>query len=654
MKTKSTTVSTRRVADAIRYAPNPIPQLTPKNLAAYLDSFARGYLRDTGILWNAIQWRDDRVAADAGKRCKSISRYGYAVEPADGSVTKSSKRAVQRHVDAITYALENLTALDVLDGSVRGGVTMLCRQMMRAIGMQYQVHELVWRTTPQGVTLQASAMPLWWFERTIGRLRFLQQDLAIEGVDLEPDGWMVTRGDGLMAPTSVLYLFKRMSLTDWALYNGRVGPGIHAKTSASKDSDQWRDLEDAVDGFDFDLKIVTGDGVSISPIEMALKGTLPWPQMYDAMVKAITILWRGGNLMTDSAGSAAGGEQKGVSLQGGESVLLEQDDAEMISDAINDYIVTPLIRFRFNEEPLAWVQWNTAPRTDIAADRATDEFLAGRGFPFSLEDLSERYGRRLPAEGDTPAVPPAAAPAPLPIHAANADPVDLESATARLVPAAVAETAAIRARLAEPWIRRLQELAARDLPEAEFLDAVEALVRELPSELLTRDAIAALAVPLEGLLGASVVNALISSGAGTPSAANAFDPSQARDQQGRWTTSEGFSAVPLAKAKRVNLDTEVVWRDADGRERHGQLGFHEELTTRSGSEIRSERTGRTFVHEVTVEHSTDASGRRVRKLVPVKSGTLIPGPTGSPTDQILVPTDQLHVVMGGFKGREHP
>ena len=42
MKTKSTTVSTRRVADAIRYAPNPIPQLTPKNLAAYLDSFARG------------------------------------------------------------------------------------------------------------------------------------------------------------------------------------------------------------------------------------------------------------------------------------------------------------------------------------------------------------------------------------------------------------------------------------------------------------------------------------------------------------------------------------------------------------------------------------------------------------------------------------
>lgn len=507
MKTKSANILPGRVADAIRYAPNPLPQLTPANLAAYLDSFARGYMRDTAILWNQIQWRDDRVAADCGKRHKSIARYGYKVEPADGAVSQSSKRAVQRQVDAITYCLENLTARDVLDGSVRGGVSMLCRQQMRAIGMQYQVHELVWRKAADGITVDATAMPLWWFERTIGRLRFLQQDLAIEGVDLEEDGWMVTRGDGIMAPTCVLFLFKRMSLTDWALYNGRVGPGIHGKTTAAKDSDAWRDLEDAVDNFDFDLKIVTGDGVTISPIEMGLKGTLPWPELYSAMMKAITILWRGGNLMTDSAGPA-GGEQKGVSLQGSESVLLEQDDSETVSDAINDYIVAPLIRYRFNEEPLAWVKWNTSPQTNLAAERANDEFLSGQGFPFTLEDLAERYGRRLPDVDETPAVPRASAIGqPVPAANADADP-ERDAASAALVATAVDQTLAVRAGLLQPWLDRLQALAGQDLPEARFLDAVEAMIRELPAELLTRDNLAVLAQPLEGLLGAAVVNAI--------------------------------------------------------------------------------------------------------------------------------------------------
>jgi phage gp29-like protein len=515
-KTKSTAVSSARVTDAIRFAPNPIPQLTPENLSSYLDSFTRGYLRETALLWHAIQWRDDRVGADCNKRHKAVPRYGYKVVAAPGQ--KPDSPAVRRHIDAITFALDNLTAADVLDPSNKGGTTTLARQMMRAIGFQWQVHEIVWQPRPEGLTLQTTAMPLWWFERTTGNLRYLPQDLAIEGVPLEPDGWLITRGDGLMAATSVLYLLKRMALTDWAIYNGRVGPGIHGKTNASPDSDEWRTLEDAVDNFSFDLKMVTGDGVSINPIEMALKGTLPWPQMYEAMVKAITVLWRGGNLMTDSAG---GPNQSGVTVQGTESVILEQDDGMMISEALNEYVVLPVIRYRFDEEPLAWVEWKTSAKSDVKADIEVDRFLAERNFPFTQEDLAQRYQRTLPQPGQTVLVPPAPmSPGVLPaVRAANSliTRQDLASVgqAARaeeirndLVQEAIDETLKGRARMFEKWLADLEASLPERATQSEYIDLVEAAIKEMPPQLLTQENIARLAKIGEGMLGTCVVNAL--------------------------------------------------------------------------------------------------------------------------------------------------
>lgn len=534
-KTVATAIDATRITNSVRFAPNPLPQLTPRNLANYLDSFAKGYLRDTAILWDAIQRRDDRVASDSLKRCKGIARYGYTIEYADGVDPQSP--AAKRHSDAIKFALENLTAGDVLERDIRGGVTMLCRQMLRAVGNQYQVHELVWKVLPGGITLDATAMPLWWFERTTGELRFLAQDLAIEGLPLEPEGWMLTRGDGLMAATSMLYLLKRMSLTDWALYNGRVGPGIHAKTPASKGSDEWKDVEDAVNNFDFDLKIVTGDGVSIDPIEMALKGTLPWPELYKAMQTAITILWRGGNLLSDSGGTP---DQTGVTLQGAERDSLEQDDAEAVSDALNDYIVTPVIRYRFDEDPLAWVKWNTGAKPNLAPDLATDKQLYEMQYPLTQEYLAEKYGRPLPQKGQTVLARPAPiAPGASPFSAANAVspspslPVpasSLESARRQIVAAAIDESAAAEAAIISNWFASLQTIADTAKTESDFLTAIEDLVRKMPTALLTNENIARLAAPLEGAIGATILN--------TIATAKRPDPSNSSDPSNHWVTDD--------------------------------------------------------------------------------------------------------------------
>ena len=497
-------VAPSRVVDSVRYAPNPLPELTPANLATYLDSFRRGYLRDTAILWDAMLQRDDRLASVSPKRCKSISRYGYRVTLADGVDAKSP--AAVRHVAAIQFALENLTAHDACDTSVTGGVAMLVRQMMAAVGFRYQVHELVWRKMPGGLTLDATALPLWWFERTTGALRYLTADLAIEGVPLEPAGWMITRGDGLMAATSVCYLLKRMALTDWAVYNGRVGPGIHGKTPAQPGSDQWNALEDAVENFGMDLKMVTGDGVTITPIEVALRGTLPWPAMYDAMDKAISVIWRGGNLSTDSAG---GPDQSGVTLQGAERDLLEQDDASMVSDAINDFIVAPLIRARFGEQPLAWVEWGTGARPDVKQTIEVDRFLVDAGFPLTVEDLAQRYDRPVPAPGQQTLVPRAAA-----VPAANsALPFQVSGFRSQVSPPvslpAVDATLAAREDAFAPWLARLNALSAQTFDtEPAFLDAVETLIRQIPAELATRANIARLAQILDGAMGNAVLSEL--------------------------------------------------------------------------------------------------------------------------------------------------
>lgn len=513
LKTESNAVVASRVIDSLRFAPNPIPQLTPANLASYLDGFARGYLRDAAILWNSIQWRDDRVGADSNKRHKSVPRYGYRLVAAPGQ--KSDSPQVKKHMDAIAFALDNLSATDVLDPARYGGLSMLTRQMMHAVGMQYQVHELVWQPRPDGITLKAIGMPLWWFERTTGELRFLQHDFDLYGTSLEENGWMITHGDGIMAATSLLYLLKRLATTDWVLYNGRIGPGIHGKTSASIDSPEWKALEQAVDNFSFDLKLVSGDGVTLTPIEMALKGTLPWPAMYELAVRAITVLWRGGNLMSESG---KGPSESGVTLQGSESLILEQDDAQMISDALNDYIVIPLIRHRFGDAPLAWVEWKTGVEPDLKSEMLTDEFLARRGWPFSIEDLSRRYQRMPPKAGEIILTPPSTN---SPIISANEQseilnpksqmlPDPVEVARQKLVAQGVAETEAARRRMLEDWFAKLEASLPEKATPSEYIALVQAALAKMPKELLTPENVSELATIMEGTLGSTVVNALLS------------------------------------------------------------------------------------------------------------------------------------------------
>lgn len=459
---------TTRATQSIMLAPNPIPSLSPETLSRYLDGYERGYLREPAILFAAIESRDSRIMAVTEKRYKAVSRYGYDVTPAAG---KEKDPRAARHEKAIRYCLDNLSATRALKRDERGGLRTLIRQMCEAVGFGWSAHDLTWRPNREGITLTATQMPLYWFEHTTGKLRFLPSDMSLYGEPLEPDQWMVTTGRGLHVATAVAYLYKRLSLHDWVIYCGRVGPGIHAKTSAQKDSPDWLSLEDAVANFGIDLKMVTADGVNINPIEMALKGALPWPDMVRLMEMAIDVLWRGGNLSTQ-----AGPDQAGVMIQGEEMDTLEQDDAEMCSDAINEYIVGPLIRMMFGELPLAWVKIKTGARPDQKSMVDIDRALNELGFPFSAEGLAARYERELPAAGETALVPRSVAAAGAP-PAAGLFPNERPQGAA-LSPEAsrlIADQVAIAADAMDEEARRLlDEHRAQMLVEMEKAPTVEA------------------------------------------------------------------------------------------------------------------------------------------------------------------------------------
>ncbi len=211
----STDLSTpERIQLSIRSRFNPIPSHTPQLLSAYLESFRIGFFRNIALTWDAMERRDYNLQAVAPKRKKAVARHGWEI------LTLDDSPAAQEQKLALEYFYNHLTATTALEENETGGLSLLIRQMMDAVGKRYAVHEIIWQPavsptsdsalrTPQ-LTATFRFCPLWWFEGTQGRLRFLPSEFAIYGVDMEPGGWLVTVGDGLMEACSVAYMFKQL------------------------------------------------------------------------------------------------------------------------------------------------------------------------------------------------------------------------------------------------------------------------------------------------------------------------------------------------------------------------------------------------------------------------------------------------------------
>jgi hypothetical protein len=382
--------------------------------------------------------------------------------------------------------------------------------------MRYSVHEIVWQPGAADLTAQFRHVPLWYFEHTTPRLRYLASDSALYGTDLEPGGWMVTRGDGLLIPSSVLYMFKSLPKKDLLNYCQRYAiPGLHGTTSASKGSDEWNALRDALKSFGQDWSLITNEGAKIDKLDVSASGELPHPKLIEECNRAMSILWRGADLSTMSAG----GDSSGASVQGEETDLLQDDDCSIIEDTLQRAFVPHLIRYATGDtEVYVEIRLQRPQRLDSAKELAVDQFLIGAGIPVGQAALLERYGRGVISSDDTPAERPAAPISPMPT----------DSSTAALVNSALSgrrrHTAQIlaqrssqrlqqasRAALGKALAADLQPLRARlaaalQAPDADLINSLRTAAQDIPSLLKPIAAGSQTERTLEGAITAALFN----------------------------------------------------------------------------------------------------------------------------------------------------
>jgi phage gp29-like protein len=397
-----------RITSDRRLRFNPIRHLTPESLARSLEAFQLGYLRPAALLWDAMERRDDVLQGVAAKRKKSVARLDWEVVALDDSP------AAQRDRRALEFFYDNLAATHACEPNQRGGIALLIKQMLDALGKKYAVHEIVWQRCaaddaeakvqqPKNLlTATFRFAPLWFFEARTGSLRFLPDELAYEGIDLRPGQWLVTAADGLMESCSIAYLYKHLPLRDWLVYCERNGmPGVRGVTDSAPGSPEWDAAREAVRDFGAEFQALMSRGTEITPVDLSTKGELPYPALVDRMDRAMASLWRGADLSTLSRGQGLG-----ASLQADEMAMLEQDDAALISETLNAQVDAFVIRELFgNERPRA--RFVLKPDEDAARLTHLEllERLVKLGAPVSVAGLHERLGLPTP-EPDEPMLSP--------------------------------------------------------------------------------------------------------------------------------------------------------------------------------------------------------------------------------------------------------
>lgn len=426
---KGGNITPQRVLWAVRNRFNPLRSLTPEVLSRQLEAFTVGYLREIALTWDAMERRDAMLKNVAMKRKKSVARNGWDILTVP-NLTGEAETEAANHKAALEFFYNNLSCTSVMEQNERGGLSLLLRQMMDAVGKRYAVHEIVWKPSnaergtrngepgeqPIGLdgflTAEFRFVPLWFFEARTGKLRFLEEEHAIEGVEMTDREWLVTVGDGIMEAASVCYMFKSLPLKDWLTLSEKFGmPGLLGKTDAPKDSDEWNALVEAVAAFGQDWSAVCNRSAEITPVEVKVSGSaIPQPELVAYMDRMIASLWRGADLAT-----IAKGDGTGASLQGDEGDILLEDDLMLCEETLNEQVSKAAIHYLFGTSRcLAYLKLRRPQRDNIAQDLAVDTFLRDSGVPLGVKDTLERYERPVAHAGEATLQAPRSNPAALP------------------------------------------------------------------------------------------------------------------------------------------------------------------------------------------------------------------------------------------------
>jgi phage gp29-like protein len=371
---------------------NPLPYLKPEMLSRVLEAFEHGRIREAVLLWEKMAERDDMLSSVKPKREKDVSQLDMQVV-----IRPDSGTAGEDHQRVLLGFWQSVRAVNAYDRNERGGFRRLVKQMMTATSFKYAAHHIIWQPQANG-ELRATFefVPLWMFENTTGKLRYLESMTALSGTPLDDSEWMVTTGDGLMIACSIGYLAKRSAFNDWLIFSEKFSvPGVLGRTSAAAGSPEANAMVEATQAFGHDwCAVITGDdGTHNEPIKIVqAQGNpsgMPMPAVIERVDQRIAGLYRGADRSSMSSGS--NGQSFGASMQEKETDILRRDDAETIAETLEE-ISRLVIEWYFGNgvEPLARVELIVPVQEDSTSVVAAAGQLADRGAKVSSTALMDR------------------------------------------------------------------------------------------------------------------------------------------------------------------------------------------------------------------------------------------------------------------------
>lgn len=507
-------ITQERIERAVMARFSAFPELTMERLGAMLNSFRAGELRECARAWEIMLERDGDLATVYEQRRSDVAKLPWHVDTVDDSPDAA------RHAKALRWCYENIRVTHAIDQDISGGMRTLISQIMSAHAHRYSVHEmLIIPENPAAlqVTFELRHCPVYWFEARRGRLAYLPYEGSTYGTPLQPGEWLRAVGHGYMRQCSVGYLIKWLPMAAWVIYTQRHGvPGIHGETDAKPGSKEWADFSTACAQFANDFVAVTNTGAKINLIQATGAADAQFAPLIDRVDRMYAKLFRGGDLSTNSRSDAVG-----ASIQGEEKDTGLEDDAEFVTDTLNEQIDRPLIRYLFGREPLAWVCVEPPKRLSVDQDLKSAGFLIDHGVLLPTSEVTERLGWREAEDGEDalggsttdptpPTVPnpaPAADPATPPADPAKAA---LANEQEKLATNALRAIAAAAADDMKPLRDELQRIEGLDTMEAKRL-ALFNLLDRLPDFATQVLRAPSAAGPLGDLLGTAYVNQLVKS-----------------------------------------------------------------------------------------------------------------------------------------------
>lgn len=545
---------------------NPLPYLKPDMLSRALEAFEHGRIREAVLLWEKMAERDDMISNVKPKREKDVSQLDMqvVVSPDSGAAGEAHKATLQKF-------WKSVRAVNAYDRNERGGFRRLVKQMMTATSFKYAAHHIIWQPRPDG-ELRATFefVPLWLFENTTGKLRYLKSPSALSGEMLDDSEWMVTVGDGLMIACSIGYLAKRSAFNDWLIFSEKFSvPGVLGRTSAAAGSPEAQAMEEAVQAFGHDwCAVITGDdGTHTEPIKIIqAEGNpagMPMPAVIERVDQRIAGLYRGADRSSMSSGS--NGQSFGASMQEKETDILRRDDAETIAETLEE-VSRLVIEWHYGNgvEPLARVELVVPVAEDASKVVEGAAKLADRGAKVSKSALMDRLN--LPVAKDD-------------ADALQADRQDPQTPEARIQRPGEEIQNALPGYVDESWESELQDLRnalAEDMkPLADALMSAyqsgdyAALQGGLKKVSALMPELAGDADNLTGLLGASLAAAFLGDGEEVENAGNSDGAVKG------WETrrKNGWQARPKATDEELaSLIDDALDNKADPADRTATYG----------------------------------------------------------------------------------